>query len=137
MVLGTWILGFSRFLGSCSSVMAELWGLVEGLKIAWSMGFKNVWMEMDSKVVVEMVRRGCASCRPYFALVNEARFLLQKDWSVKVSHAYREANFVADWLAGWAIKCKFSSVFSCPPSGCSHLVVADMAGTCFLRCVAV
>lgn len=39
---GVWLGGFSKFVGYCSVVVAELWGILEGLKMAIDKGFKKV-----------------------------------------------------------------------------------------------
>ncbi|KAK8681302.1 hypothetical protein V6N13_053706 [Hibiscus sabdariffa] len=35
---GSWVRGFSKFVGRCSTLEEELWGMATGLKIAWDMG---------------------------------------------------------------------------------------------------
>ncbi|KAK8511750.1 hypothetical protein V6N12_000793 [Hibiscus sabdariffa] len=42
---GTWLIGFSRKLGLCSVLEAELWGLYEGLLTAWSIRVRFLLIE--------------------------------------------------------------------------------------------
>jgi ribonuclease HI len=46
---GEWLCGFSKYLGSCSVYISELWGVLLGLESAWTCGFKRVELQMDSK----------------------------------------------------------------------------------------
>ncbi|KAK5793441.1 hypothetical protein PVK06_034587 [Gossypium arboreum] len=43
-----WRMGFSRKIGICPIVEAELWGAYDGLRQAWSMGIRNVVLKMDN-----------------------------------------------------------------------------------------
>jgi ribonuclease HI len=38
--------------------MAELWGVLEGLRFAWRMRYKAVELEVDSTSVVKVIRAG-------------------------------------------------------------------------------
>jgi hypothetical protein len=40
--VGNWIGGFARFLGNCSSLMAELWALKDGLSSAKNLGYVSI-----------------------------------------------------------------------------------------------
>lgn len=45
---GKWVRGYARKVGFCSVLEAELWGIVEGLRLAWNLGFRRV--EVESRV---------------------------------------------------------------------------------------
>jgi ribonuclease HI len=45
--------GFAKSLGTCSVMVAELWGVFEGLKLAWEKGHKLVELQMDAKEIVK------------------------------------------------------------------------------------
>ncbi|MBA0701430.1 hypothetical protein Goari_005495 [Gossypium aridum] len=45
---GQWILGYNRFLGSCSVFEAELWGILDGLSILIDRGYKEVQIRTNS-----------------------------------------------------------------------------------------
>ena len=55
--MGRWVAGFTCNLGICSSVVAEMWGILEGPKLAKRIGFKKIIIESDSKVVVEKLNK--------------------------------------------------------------------------------
>ncbi|XP_061354128.1 uncharacterized protein LOC133298795 [Gastrolobium bilobum] len=45
---GIWLNGFAYKLGFCSSFKAELWGILRGLEMAWSKGYRKIILESDS-----------------------------------------------------------------------------------------
>ncbi|KAL5840627.1 hypothetical protein ACOSQ4_013235 [Xanthoceras sorbifolium] len=48
-----WLAGFATKKGAGSVLGAELWGIIEGLKLAWSSGCNKVIVETDSLEAVE------------------------------------------------------------------------------------
>lgn len=51
---GEWILKGAINLSISSSVNAELWGVYQGLQLAWRSGYVHVLLEVDSKRVLDM-----------------------------------------------------------------------------------
>ncbi|KAJ6953188.1 hypothetical protein NC652_005025 [Populus alba x Populus x berolinensis] len=45
--MGTWLMGFARNNGVCSSVTAELWAVYIGLELAWTKRFKKIRRLLD------------------------------------------------------------------------------------------
>ncbi|MCI73789.1 ribonuclease H protein [Trifolium medium] len=54
---GEWCGGFARGLGDCEVVVAELWGILEGLNHAWRLGFCRVELRCNSHMVVQMINK--------------------------------------------------------------------------------
>ncbi|KAK9042587.1 hypothetical protein V6N11_017654 [Hibiscus sabdariffa] len=52
---GGWILGFGKLLGVTSPLIAELWAIYIGLKIAWDNGFEYVQIQSDCLGVVKLL----------------------------------------------------------------------------------
>ena len=44
---GRWLYGFAHKIGACSSLEAELWVVLEGLKIAWNLGSRRIQLEVN------------------------------------------------------------------------------------------
>ncbi|CAN0897274.1 Putative ribonuclease H protein At1g65750 [Linum grandiflorum] len=65
-------------LGCCSITRAEIRGIVEGLRLAWSLGIQRIRVQSDSAAAIAI-------------LSNSA--------SLDHQHIYREANRAADYLA--------------------------------------
>ena len=51
--MGSQILGYTYNLGICRSFEAKMWGILEGLKLARSMGFKQIIVESNFRLLVD------------------------------------------------------------------------------------
>ncbi|KAH9671615.1 putative ribonuclease H protein [Citrus sinensis] len=45
---GEWVHGFGMNIGHCTIIGAELWGLFQGLQLAWNIGIRQLLVEVDS-----------------------------------------------------------------------------------------
>lgn len=91
--------GFFSSLGICSSVRAELWGILKGLRLASSYRLNEVVVEMDSKTAHDLITIRCSHSHPCIDLVKDIQYLASLNWTVSFHHIYREANRCADHLA--------------------------------------
>ncbi|KAF7835216.1 hypothetical protein G2W53_010075 [Senna tora] len=80
--LGSWLWSMAKNIGSCSSLEAELWGVLSGLEIAWEKDFKKILVEVDSTVAVDIILNGCSSNHFCRNLVDRIRVLLGRDWDL-------------------------------------------------------
>ncbi|KAG7564477.1 Ribonuclease H-like superfamily [Arabidopsis suecica] len=114
---GEWCGGFALNIGRCSAPLAELWGVYYGLYIAWEQRITRLELEVDSVMVVEFLTTGIGDSHPLSFLVRLCYGFLSKDWLVRISHVYREANRLADGLANYAFSLPlgFHSFSSVPP----------------------
>jgi ribonuclease HI len=137
--MGSWIRGFAINAGICTSVRAELWTVITGLELAWSLGFRKIILESNSLVVVGLLLKQSVKADANFALVNRAREALSRDWVVQVQHSYREANAAADWLANFGLSrhllFKEDSIINDPPEGLYWFLYYDLIGTVFPRLI--
>ncbi|PNY11412.1 ribonuclease H [Trifolium pratense] len=114
--------------------MAELWGMLTILQLVWDKGFRLVNLESDSMLAVSLVVKGCPPTHPCNSIVALINRLKMGDWQVSVNHIYSQANQVANWLAGFAIKLPTGIHYlSSPPPGCVNLLWQDVAGIHFSR----
>lgn len=105
--LDTFIKGFFCNLGPCNSIRAELWALRLAIKLARNLSLSPMQFELDSQVVVHMIRMGNSHNKFLQPLLLEVIELLNKsDWRTSVTHVFREANRCADFLAN---RCHSSS----------------------------
>ncbi|KAI5336413.1 hypothetical protein L3X38_015680 [Prunus dulcis] len=72
---GSWIAGFSANLGHGEVLVAEAWALYYGLNLAWQMGLRQITVNSDSALVVDMINGEWVDSHPM------------------------ETNFAADFLA--------------------------------------
>lgn len=113
---GCWGGGFAVNIGICSVPLAELWGVYYGLYIAWDRRITHLELEVDSELVVGFLQTGICDSHPLSFLVRLCYDFLAKDWTVRISHVYREANRLADELANYAFSLPlgFHSFYSSP-----------------------
>ena len=68
--------------------------------LAWTMGFKYIQLELDSKVVLTwLTNHNTSYLTNMMPLICNCRSLLDQDWEVWVQHIYCEANKCANALA--------------------------------------
>lgn len=126
---GRWLTGFSKQIGTATAFEAELWGVWEGLQLARSLGFAQVELRLDSETVLQSIKGGKLGSVRGLQLVRRIRSLMEDDWQVRVIHVYREANKVADCLAGSG--CSQDAglvVYTHPPSSLVQLLHDDVMG---------
>ena len=96
---GNWIKGFSRPIGFTTSVMAELWVLRNGLYLAIQLGINFLEVELDAKVIVDMLNNTDCSNRKHSPLLHDCKSLLSRLTQARVVHIFGEANKCVDFLA--------------------------------------
>ena len=93
---GEWIVGFSEYVGCCSTVKAELRVVLRGLKIAREMCIRKLWIRIDSKTVITWLTSNTPGLPEYYSLIQQCQQLLSwAGWEVHISHCFRKANQVA------------------------------------------
>ncbi|PKI65311.1 hypothetical protein CRG98_014275 [Punica granatum] len=100
---GVWIVGFARYVGIATAAVAELWGVLSGLELAWELGYRHVLLEVDSLLVTRLISGSGSRAPQLRTIVRAIHSWLERDWQVEVSHQYREGNSVADWMARWSL----------------------------------
>ena len=83
-----WVAEFSAKLGHCSVTYAELWGVHEGLALAWDLGFRRVQLEVDSQVVVTIIKQDGCRVAAYSAVADAIREQLHCAWQVEIKHIF-------------------------------------------------
>ena len=89
-------------LGSATAPMAELWGVIHGMELAWDRGIRCLHVDVDSQLALSLIDKGVDSMHPLFRLVLRCQGLIAKDWTICFSHIFREGNRAADALANFA-----------------------------------
>lgn len=132
---GEWLSGFSKFIGRGDALLAELWGLVEGLKLARKLKFSKVEVRVNSMEVVEIVGRNHIVSVGR-SIVQEIWRLLDLDWKVVLNHSYREANKLVDALAKYSFSIEdMCIIFSNCSDVFTHIQDADVRGSVTPRAV--
>ncbi|EOY17513.1 Uncharacterized protein TCM_036737 [Theobroma cacao] len=95
---GSMIFGFSENFGPQDSLQAELMALHRGLLLCIEHNISRLWIEMDAKVAVQMIKEGHqGSSRTRYLLASIHRCL--SGISFRISHIFREGNQAADHLS--------------------------------------
>lgn len=76
-------------MGSANSYIAELWGALEGLKLAKSLNYTKVELHMASQVIVDCLQGNGSVSMEGRGLIMQIRRLLEASWEVKIIHVYR------------------------------------------------
>ncbi|MFQ6622279.1 hypothetical protein Gotur_002322 [Gossypium turneri] len=95
---GKWLTGFAMVTGMAEVFQVEARAVVEGLKLAWMKGYKQVQINYDNALLIDTIHNGFAS----ISNIREVRLIHEwchKDWKIKFRHVLRESNKVADCLA--------------------------------------
>ena len=133
-VNGIWGGGFAVNIGICTAPLAELWGVYYGLFLAWERRARRVELEVDSQIVVGFLTTGISDSHPLSFLVRLCYGFLSKDWIVRVSHVYREANRLVDGLANYAFTLPLGfHLFGSAPDCVTPILLEDANGVSRIR----
>ncbi|CAN1164628.1 Putative ribonuclease H protein At1g65750, partial [Linum perenne] len=126
---GRFTTAFAANLGTCSIIRAELRGIVEGMKLAWSKGIRKLRIETDSKAAGDRHNK-------HASLLHQFSELRSRDWQVSVHHIFREANFAADYLANLGQSLQLGvHVLDSPDSVLADWLRFDLVGSCTTRLI--
>lgn len=133
---GRWCGGFCVNIGMCSITLAILWGLYQGLLLAWRNGIRELVEEVDSLCVTKLVSNEMVAPNASGPLLHVIKELLTRDWNVSLQHVYREANHSADFLANLALSVPVGiHVHESPPVGLNVWLQHDMYGVSYTRSI--
>ncbi|KAF7801271.1 reverse transcriptase [Senna tora] len=133
---GNWVNGFSKFMGEGNNLIAELWAIFEGLKLANHLHCSHLIVESDSLAVVNLINsNNCGKLHQLSSLVLICRATLSDFSEVKVVHVHKEGNACADILAKRAVVAQSPLMYFVNlPSCVSSAFEADLVGIRFSRC---
>lgn len=130
---GNWIKGFSRSIGKAASMVAEFWAIRDGLILASQLDIQQFKIELDAKVIVDLVNSSNPSNAIYSSLLVDCKLLLNRLPRARVKHVFWEANYYVDALAkhGCTLDVEFF-VFDVPPPFVTELVNVNGVNHCRL-----
>ncbi|XP_028785495.1 uncharacterized protein LOC114741411 [Neltuma alba] len=112
--------------GHGSSLHAEVWAVLWGLKRAWDSQWKRVVIVTDCMDIVELLSLGWNDDHPEGELLSEIQRWLGQEWEASIEWGRREENCAADLLAKRALSISQGIVtFSYIPDFLSDVVKAD------------
>lgn len=110
--------------------MVEFWALHDGFTLAYQLGLSCLEVELDAKIVADLVLSRSMTNRDYSSLLNDCRYLINKFQQVRVNHTFREVNRCADGLAkrGCSQQEDFIVLLSLPSLEALSFVCMDAVG---------
>lgn len=103
--------------------------MLEGLTLARAKGYNLVNLELDFSPVVHSLQGEAVGSAQGRGMVKRIKRLLAEDWTVRVTHVYREAHTVADGLVRMGCGLVYRLVtMHHPPPQVSQLLLADVVG---------
>ena len=133
---GRWVKGYARAIGVTTSVAAELWASREGIRLCISLNLPAVEIELDAKVVADLMRSRNSRANISNVIVADCKDGLKKILFVKIMHYFRETNKCADALARCgALLPQDFMIFMNPSPKVEMLLSLDAIGTMYDRFV--
>ncbi|XP_050263839.1 uncharacterized protein LOC126708061 [Quercus robur] len=121
-------MGFARSLGITYGVMAELWALKDGLRLASQLRIADICVELDAELIVLLLNNYSINNLMLEPLLGDCRTLLKKFHSTTIQYIFREANQCADALAKFGATLSSDFVnFVNPPPVVEDLLAFDKA----------
>ncbi|KAK2638500.1 hypothetical protein Ddye_026295 [Dipteronia dyeriana] len=91
-----WLKRFVLNKGIGSVIKVELWGLYEGLKMAWNSSFRKVTVETESLTSVHLIHYDIKHHHPLYSLIKSCKSLVADDWNCSITLIFKEGNKLAD-----------------------------------------
>lgn len=88
--MGNGVGGLSCYVGYASRMLAELWAVHEGLRLARDMGAGRLLAKMDSKEALHLFTKQSDPCHPHFGLLQDTASFQERDWMCKFQYILRE-----------------------------------------------
>lgn len=127
---GRWLGRCCRNIGICSSHQAKLWALWDGLTLTWSLGYRDVVVQNDCLLALNLVRNLDNISHASMSLVRRIKqLLLAKDQRISISHVFRDGNRCADYLASYALNLDIGNhLLQEAPNGLREVLQEDADG---------
>ncbi|MBA0688254.1 hypothetical protein Goari_006056 [Gossypium aridum] len=93
-----WILGYNKYLGNCSIIDAELWGILECLKLIQRRGKVKVVIQFDSLEEIKAIH-GSVLKASRSALIRRIQRILSQENNWILRYIPREQNQSANFIA--------------------------------------
>ncbi|XP_058759682.1 uncharacterized protein LOC131632998 [Vicia villosa] len=108
--------------------MVELWGVLEWMNLAKSLGLRKVEVNVDSMHVVSAMKSRKSNNVKSMAMIRKIGELMDEFDRCSISHAFRETIVRADALANDVVLFKQDCFYRAIPDFLKPLVAADIAG---------
>ncbi|CAN0855914.1 Putative ribonuclease H protein At1g65750, partial [Linum grandiflorum] len=83
---GRFVKAFVANLGSCSITRAEMRAIMDGLQLAWTLGFVEIRVQSDSMAAIAIFAKDSDLDHQHAALIMQYKELCSRQWEVHLSH---------------------------------------------------
>ncbi|KAK8538822.1 hypothetical protein V6N12_034530 [Hibiscus sabdariffa] len=129
---GEWIKGYCKSIGIVSSLHVELWSILVGVRMAWSIGVSRLHVQSNSSVAVRMLRNPMAMTSP-LPLVSAIALFSACDWC-DFTWVPREQNMVANSMSKLLPSLDYHlAIYDVVPEVIQPLLVCDRDGPPYCR----
>ncbi|KAL6182579.1 hypothetical protein ACLB2K_043998 [Fragaria x ananassa] len=94
---GHFLGAFASNLEIPSSISAEIMAVIKAIELAWVRDWKHIWLEVDSSLVLDYIRRPSLVPWPLRVRWLNCLYRISK-MNFKATHIFREGNRIADAL---------------------------------------
>ncbi|KAL6202102.1 hypothetical protein ACLB2K_025813 [Fragaria x ananassa] len=101
---GHFLGAFASNLEIPSSISAEIMAVIKAIELAWVRDWKHIWLEVDSSLVLDYIRRPSLVPWPLRVRWLNCLYRISK-MNFKATHIFREGNKIADALANQGTSC--------------------------------
>ena len=105
------MMAFAATLGEGINNKAEIEAAIFGLTWALELGYRRIILELDSQLVVKWINKQATPQWKFLTTVGRLQNLINQTQKFKCTHAYREANWVADALSKYSHQTTTPQVF--------------------------
>lgn len=129
------LLGYAESIGESNSTNAELAALRRGMELVLENGWTDIWVEGDSKSLVDMiVRKRAVRCAEAQKHLHQIYLIIPELDRFTVTHVFREGNRAADKFAQLGHHLNHPHIWrDAPPMQVTRIVDEDAQGKSFLR----
>ncbi|KAJ7975251.1 Ribonuclease H [Quillaja saponaria] len=97
--------------------------------VAWDMSFHKVLVEVNSVVVLQLVKEDTVKLNAYMLIIHDILRLINQNWEIQLYHRYWEGNRVANFLATLILDMHDNEMkWQHPPVSVRPFVEADSVG---------
>ncbi|KAK2977099.1 hypothetical protein RJ640_017623 [Escallonia rubra] len=120
------LLGYAESIGRTNSTIAEFAALQRGLELVLENGWNNVWLEGDSKTLVDVIsQKRTVRCAEVERHVSHINLMLPALDKCIVTHIFREGNRAADKFAQIGHLLKKPQIWHHPPDEVLRILHED------------
>lgn len=98
---GYWVKVFGVNMENNSAFVAELWGVLQGLELAWDLSMRRLEVESDSQAAISCTSANKNNGHQH-TLIRRILVWAKKGLEIVFNHTYRERNKCA--LANWELR---------------------------------